>query len=324
MKSIMKNSIKNPKKTLATLATALAVTLASSAALAAYPEKPINVIVPWGAGGDSDLTTRIWADAVEKELGVPVVVINKTGGGGIVGTAFVARAKNDGYTLINAGLSNMLITPNFSNTPYNFDTFTPVVKFTSVPLAVVVAKDSPYKTFDDFIAGAQSDRVTQGSWGAASSGTIMANIIANQSGYQVKYVHAKGAAASMVSVVGGHIDSAVSFPPAFGPHVKADRARALVIDQKMDAFPGVPTFADYGIKGSFGGWSGVFAPKGVPQDVVDTLTAVTAKVMKDPKVLEAYANIGALVDVRQGPEWLADLQATYNIYTEEAARVSKQ
>ncbi|MEH6825172.1 MAG: tripartite tricarboxylate transporter substrate binding protein [Motiliproteus sp.] len=316
--------MKNSKKTLATLTAALAVTLVSGAALAAYPDKPINVIVPWGAGGDSDLTTRIWADAVEKELGVPVVVINKTGGGGIVGTAFVARAKNDGYTLINAGVSNMMVTPNFSNTPYNFETFTPIVKYTSVPLAIVVAKDSPYKTFADFIAGAKSKRVTQGSWGASSSGTVMANIIAEQSGYKVKYVHAKGAADSMVSVVGGHIDSAVSFPPAFGPHVKADRARALVINQKMEAFPGVPTFADYGIKGSFGGWSGVFAPKGVPQEVVDKLTAATAKVMKDPKVLKAYENIGALVDLRHGPEWIADLNATYSIYTDEAVRVSKK
>jgi len=316
--------MKTAKKTLVTLTSALALSLASGAAMAEYPEKPIKVIVPWGAGGDSDLTTRIWADAVEKELGVPVVVVNKPGGGGVVGTAFVARAKNDGYTLINAGLSNMLVTPNFSKTPYNFNTFTPVVKFTSVPLAVVVAKDSPYKDFNEFVAGAKNKTVTQGSWGASSSGTIMANIIANQAGYQPKFVHAKGAADSMVSVVGGHIDSAVSFPPAFGPHVKADRARVLVIDQKMDAFPGAPTFADYGIKGSFGGWSGVFAPKGVPQEVVDKLTAVTAKVMKDPEVLKAYGNIGALVDFRHGPDWIADLKTTYGIYKDEAARVSKK
>lgn len=316
--------MKSSKKTLLSIATAVAVTLASGAAMAEYPEKPINVIVPWGAGGDSDLTTRIWADAVEKELGVPVIVINKTGGGGVVGTSFVARAKADGYTLINAGLSNMLVTPNFTDTPYDFDTFTPVVKFTSVPLAVVVAKDSPYKNFDDFIAGAKNETVTQGSWGASSSGTIMANIIANQSGYKVKYVHAKGAADSMVSVVGGHIDSAVSFPPAFGPHVKADRANILVMDQKMDAFPGVPTFADYGIEGSFGGWSGVFAPKGVPQEVVDKLTKATAKVMKDPKVLEAYSNIGAMTDFRHGQDWVNDLTATYSIYKEEAARVAKK
>lgn len=309
--------------TLATLTAAMAVTLSSGAALAAYPEKPINVIVPWGAGGDSDLTTRIWADAVEKELGVPVVVINKPGGGGIVGTSFVARAKKDGYTLINAGLSNMLITPNFSKTPYSFDSFAPILKMTSVPLAVVVAEDSPYTTFDQFVAAAKNKTLTQGSWGASSSGTIQANIIAEQMGYKVKYVHAKGAADSMVSVVGGHIDSAVSFPPAFGPHVKADRARALVMNQKMDAFPGVPTFAEYGIKGSFEGWSGVFAPAGVPQDVLDKLTAATAKAMKDPKVLAAYQNIGAVVDFRHGQQWISDMKTTYSIMKDAAAKAKK-
>ncbi|MCV6605599.1 MAG: tripartite tricarboxylate transporter substrate binding protein, partial [Porticoccaceae bacterium] len=294
----------HPKKSLLALAGALAVT-ASANVLAGYPEKPIKVIVPYGAGGDSDLTTRIWADAVEKELGVPVVVVNKPGGGGVIGTNFVARSKKDGYTLINAGLGNMLVTPNFSKTPYNFDSFTPVLKMTAVPLAVVVAKDSPYKTFDDFIAGAKGKTLTQGSWGAASSGTILANIIADQAGYKPKYVHANSAAASMVSVVGGHIDSAVSFPPAFGPHVKSERARALVMNQKMEEFPGVPTFADYGIKGSFEGWSGVFAPKGVPQEVVDKLVAATSKVMKDPEVLKSYQNIGAVVNFRHGEGWVA-------------------
>ncbi|WP_421868372.1 Bug family tripartite tricarboxylate transporter substrate binding protein [Motiliproteus sp.] len=314
--------MKNTKTTLLSLAGAVAVSL-SSAAMAGYPEKPINVIVPWGAGGDSDLTTRIWADAVEKELGVPVVVINKAGGGGVVGTSFVANAKKDGYTLINAGLSNMLVTPNFSKTPYTFDTFTPILKMTSVPLAVVVAKDSPYQTFDEFIAGAKANNLTQGSWGASSSGTILANIIADQAGYKVKYVHAKGAADSMVSVVGGHIDSAVSFPPAFGPHVKADRARALVIDQKMDDYPGVPTFGDYGIQGSFGGWSGVFAPKGVPQEVTDKLIEATTKVMQDPEVIKKYQNIGAVVDYRHGPEWVNDMKVTYNIMKDAAAKAKK-
>ncbi|MBN3562289.1 Bug family tripartite tricarboxylate transporter substrate binding protein [Aliamphritea spongicola] len=314
--------MKNTQKTLLALAGALAVSF-SAGAMAEYPEKPINVIVPYGAGGDSDLTTRIWADAVEKELGVPVVVINKAGGGGVVGTSFVANSKNDGYTLINAGLGNMLVTPNFSKTPYDFDSFEPIVKMTAVPLAVVVSKDSPYTNFDEFVAGAKANKLTQGSWGASSSGTILANIIADQAGYSVKYVHAKGAAASMVSVVGGHIDSAVSFPPAFGPHVKGDRARALVMNQKMDAFPGVPTFADYGIKGSFEGWSGVFAPKGVPEEVITKLKAATAKVMTDPKVLQSYENIGAVVDFRYGPEWVADMKVTYDIMKDAAAKVKK-
>lgn len=316
--------MKNHYKPLTILAVAVGLSVASVPALADYPEKPINVIVPWGAGGDSDLTTRIWADAVEKELGIPVVVINKAGGGGIIGTSFVANAKKDGYTLINAGLSNMLVTPNFTKAPYDFNSFEPVVKMTAVPLAVVVSSDSPYSNFDEFIAGAKANTITQGSWGASSSGTILANIIADQAGYKPKYVHSNTTSQSMVSVVGGHIDSAVAFPPAFGPHVKAGRAKALVMNQKMDAFPDVPTFADYGIKGDFEGWSGIFAPKGVPQEVIDKLIEATSNAMKDPKVLQAYANIGALANFRHGEEWITDMNITYNIMKEAATKAKQK
>ncbi|TVT45132.1 MAG: tripartite tricarboxylate transporter substrate binding protein [Denitromonas halophila] len=302
---------------------AIAVTLTAGPAAAEYPEKPINVIVPWGAGGDSDLTTRLWADAMEGILGGPVVVINKAGGGGVIGTTFVANSAKDGYTLINAGLSNVLVTPNFNKTPYDFASFEPVVKLSSVPLGILVPADSPYKTFDDFIAAAKAGKVTQGSWGAASSGTVLANIIADQAGYTVKYVHGNTTAESMVALIGGHIDSAVSFPPAFGPHVKSGRARLLVLNQKMDEYPNVPTFADYGIKGSFEGWSGVFAPKGTPADVIQKLVTASTQAMEDPKVRQAFANMGANVDFRHGDAWVKDMLETYDIMKDAAAKMKQ-
>lgn len=298
--------------------------VATAASASSYPSKPITVIVPWGAGGDSDLTTRVWADAMEKELGVPVIVINKAGGGGVIGTTHVVNAKADGYTLINAGLSNVLVTPNFSEVPYDFNNFTPVVKFTAVPAGIIVKADSPYQTFDSFIAAAKEKRITMGSWGAASSGTILAKIIADQAGFMPKFVHANTTANSMISVIGGHIHSAISFPPAFGPHVKSGRAKALVINAEMDDYPGVPTFADYGIKGSFEGWSGVFAPKGVPDEVVSRLVEATKKIMQDPKVLKAYANMGALVDLRYGDDWVKDLLETYGVMKEAAAKMKAE
>jgi len=190
-------------KSLLSITAAMALTVGATAAQAEFPEKPVNVIVPWGAGGDSDLTTRLWADAMEGALGAPVVVINKAGGGGVIGTTFVASSKADGYTLVNAGLSNVLVTPNFSKTPYDFSSFEPVVKLSSVPLGILVPADSPYKTFDDFIAAAKAGRLTQGSWGAASSGTVLASIIADQAGYDVKYVHGNTTAESMVALIGG-------------------------------------------------------------------------------------------------------------------------
>lgn len=305
--------------TVASLLGALSLSFTMGSALAEYPNKPIQVIVPYSAGGDSDLTTRIWADAVEKEIGSPIVVVNRPGGSGVVGTAFVVNAKKDGYTLVNAGLGNVLVAPNFSKAPYDFDDFTPIVKMTSVPLAVVVAEDSPYKTFDDFVAAAKQKTLTQGSFGAASSGTILANLIAKQMGYKPKYVHANNTAESVAAVVGGHIDSAVSFPPGFDPHLKAGKARVLVMNERMDHHSDqIPLFSDYGIKGDFEGWSGIFAPKGVPEEVVTTLVAATEKVMQDPKVLESFNNIGALVDFRHGDEWVSDMRATYTMMGELA------
>lgn len=310
-------------KSLLTLTAALAVTLSAGPALAEYPDKPINVIVPWGAGGDSDLTTRLWADAMEGVVKHPVVVINKAGGGGVIGTTFVANSKKDGYTLVNAGLSNVLVTPNFSEAPYDFGSFEPVVKLSSVPLGILVPADSPYKTFDDFIAAAKAGSLTQGSWGAASSGTVLASIIADQAGYKVKFVHGNTTAESMVALIGGHIDSAVSFPPAFGPHVKSGRARLLVLNQKMAEYPNIPTFADYGIKGSFEGWSGIFAPKGVPQEVIQKLVAASTQVMEDPKVRKAFENMGANVDFRHGDAWTKDMMDTYAIMKSAAAKMKQ-
>lgn len=311
--------MKTYKNLLAGIIGALSITLAADSAMAEYPNKPIQVIVPYGAGGDSDLTTRIWADAVEKEIGSPIVVVNRPGGSGVVGTAFVVNAKQDGYTLVNAGLGNIQVAPNFSKAPYNFDSFTPIVKMTAVPLAVVVSEESPYKTFDDFVEAAKEKTLTQGSFGAASSGTILGNIIANQMGYKPKYVHADTTAESVASVVGGHIDSAVSFPPGFDPHVKAGKARILVMNERMEHHPeDIPLFSDYGIEGDFEGWSGIFAPSGVPREVVDTLVAATEKVMKDPKVLEAFKNIGAIVDFRHGDDWVDDMKATYDLMSDLA------
>lgn len=297
--------------------------LVATPAFADYPNKPIKIIVPYGAGGDSDLSTRIWADAVEKELGQPVVVLNKPGAGAVIGTSFVANSKKDGYTLINAGLGNMLVTPNFTKAPYSFDSFEPILKLTSVPLAIVVSSDSPYQTFDDFKDAASKKTITQGAWGASSSGSILADIIASQSGYTPKLVHAKSTAESMAAVVGGHINSAVSFPPAFGPHVKAGKARILVMNQKMADYPGVPTFSDYGIKGEFEGWAGVFAPKGVPKEVVDRLLEATKKVMVKPEVIQAYKNIGANIDFRYGDQWIKDMRAT-SVVMKKAAERKKQ
>jgi len=298
---------------------AVSLGVMSSAALADYPNKPIQLVVPYGAGGDSDLTMRVWADAIEKVLDNPVAVINRAGGSGVVGTTYGANAKSDGYTLTNTGTGNIQVATNFSDTPYDFDSFTHIMSLVTYPMGLVVSSDSPYETFEDFVEAAKEKPVTIGSYGAAAGATILSDIIAKQMGYQPRYVHGDTTADSIASVLGGHIDAAVSFPPAFDSHVEAGKMRILAIAERMPHHPDdVPLFSDFGIEGDFGVWGGISAPSGVPQEVVDTLIQATEQVMEDPKVIEAYENIGAIVDFQHGDEWVADIRTTYDLMNEIA------
>jgi len=312
------------KKVLAVaLAVAISFAMAFSAQAADYPTKPIKIIVPYGPGGDSDLSSRIYANALEKVLGVPVVVINKAGGGGVVATTVVASAKPDGYTLVQASLSTIQISPYFSKTPYTLDSFTPIIKMMSQPLGIVVKADSPFKTFDDLVATAKKRSITMGSYGASSAGTIFSNIIAEQKGYTPRYVNAATGAESAVAVVGGHIDAAMSMPPIFLPHLKAGTLRVLVLNRKIDGYPDMHTFADYGVKGNFEGWGGFFAPKGTPKEVVTTLIDASKKVMSDPAVLKEIANLGIKPDFRYGEDWINDMKAFNEVMKKTAAKMKK-
>src|SRR5690625_4624648 len=129
----MEELMSSYKKSVLGVLGAAAFMLAAGPAMADYPDKPIQVIVPYSAGGDSDLTTGSWACAVEEEMGSSIVVVNRPGGSAVVANACVANAKKDGYTLVNAGLGNVQVVPNFSQTPYDFDSFETIVKRTAVP-----------------------------------------------------------------------------------------------------------------------------------------------------------------------------------------------
>lgn len=312
---ITKNFIKN-----IAWSSVILLLIISRSALASYPDKPIRIIVPYAAGGDSDLTTRVWASAMEKELGNPMVVINKPGGSGVVGTTEVVNSKKDGYTLVNAGLGNVLIAPNYSKTSYNIESFTPIIKLSSVPLGIVVSESSPYKNFDDFVVASKDKTLTQGSFGAASSGTVLAKMISSQMQYkQPRFVHANNGSEAVASVLGGHVDSAVAFPPSFDSHVAGGRARVLIINERMEHHSkDIPLFSDYGIEGDFEGWSGIFAPKGVPEEVVETLVKASEKVMSNPEVLQAMKNLGVKVDFRHGESWINELKENNKLISDVA------
>ena len=278
-----------------------------------YPSKPIELIIPFAAGGDTDLISRVWAGAIEKELGVPLVVINKAGGSGVVASTYVANAKPDGHTLLTSCFGPIILTPQITKTKYNLNSFTPICLLNTLPMGVIVSEDSKFKNFDDLIKAAKAapGKVTVASWGSASWGTIATKIWTKSLGISVKMVEFAGGAPAIVSVLGGHVDCAMSLPPLYASHVKAGKAKILVSAEKIKDHPNLPTFADYGVEGKLIIWNGIFAPAGTPKNVQEKLIEATKIVFKKPEVLGAVKKMGSELASEFGAEWGKSLKNQY-------------
>ncbi len=308
-------------KLLFTSIAALGLSLSVGTANAAYPEKPIQVVVPYGAGGDSDLSTRIVADAVEKELGVPVVVVNKPGGGGVVGTSFVANSKSDGYTLINIGLGNMFVAPHFRNAAFNYpDSWSVMGQISSAPFMIAVAGDSKMNSLSDVATEAAARKaagkdLTLATW--AGSGEVLAGIVASadtpqKKPFEFKFIKGNSAAEAAQALLGGHVDLAFVSVPAVRDHIKSGKLKVIAINQKIPGFEDAPTFKDSGINANIEGWAGFAAPKGVTDEVVTTWIKALDKAMARPEVLEKLRNIGVVPNYQNAQQqaWLDSLAAT--------------
>jgi tripartite-type tricarboxylate transporter receptor subunit TctC len=274
-------------------ATGLSLMLLAAPAMAAWPERPITMIVPWGAGGGTDAVARFVAAEVEKEIGQPFNVVNRTGGSGVVGHQAIASAKPDGYTvgLITVEITMMHHQGLTALTPADF---TPVALVNFDPNAVFVRTDSPIKNVKDLIAHAKahpgelkSSGTGQGGiWHLGLAGMLVA---AGLPGNAITWVPSQGAAPGLQDLVAGGIETAACSLPEARALIDAGRVRPLVLmDGKPDAlFPKVPLLKDeIGSDWTNGAWRGVAGPKGMPKEVVDKLSAAIKKVYDS----KAYAD----------------------------------
>jgi tripartite-type tricarboxylate transporter receptor subunit TctC len=278
-----------------------------------YPAKPIRHVVCYPPGGDTDLTARVWANFVEKVLGQPVTVINKVGGGGVSGTTFAAKAKPDGYTLMQAASGANIVSPQVAKTEYNLDSFVGVARLTASPGGLAVHVDSPWKTMEEFVRDAKKNpgKLNLGSCGAISSNTLFTRQWAMQAGIELKFVHHQGCAPATTALLGRHVDICFLYSQSFVPQVKAGKLRALAVAAPLEGLPGVPTFNKLGYEGSYTGFSGILAPKGTPASAIKTLAAATAKVMKDPEFVQALKNIKARPAFLGPEEFQKDMKQQY-------------
>ncbi|MBL6946439.1 MAG: tripartite tricarboxylate transporter substrate binding protein [Rhodospirillales bacterium] len=280
---------KSVAKTLGVAAAAVGMVAVSyGTALAKYPERPIQIIIPWGAGGGTDATGRMIGTILKKYVGVPVNVVNRTGGQGVVGHSAIATAKADGYTL---GVVTVEIAMMHwvGLTKLTSDDYTPIGLYNADPAGVQVSADSPWNSAKDMIADIKANPgkfkgsgTSQGGiWHLALAGMLQE---AGVDPGAAPWVPSKGAAPGLKELVAGGVSVVTCSPTEAGPLANAGKVKILAAmsDERMDAFPKVPTLKEQGIDWTIGAWRSFVGPKGLPQEVVDVLVPAFAKVIQDP------------------------------------------
>jgi len=273
--------------------------IAGAASAQSYPVKPIVMIVPFAPGGGVDTMARLIAQPLSQRLGQPIVIDNRGGAGGNIGTEAAARARPDGYTIVMGSVSpNAVNTHLYSRLGFDpIKDFEPIVYVSTVPNILVVAANSPIKTAKDLVDAARAapGRYTYGSAGVGSSQHLAAAILGTVTGTSLMHVPYKGAGIAQQDLLAGHISFMIDTtgPIAF---VQSGRMRALAVASKTrsPALPNVPTFDEAGIPGVYSSaWYGLMAPAGTPREVVSRLNAEANAVLRDPEMKKRLAALGA-------------------------------
>ena len=269
-----------------------------------FPERPIQLVVPFPPGGTSDISGRILAEALAKELGQPVVVENRGGAGGSIGARTVAEAKPDGYTLLlGTSSTNGTNSAVYSNLPYDgLKSFTPITRIIEVPGVIAVNRKFPAQNYADFakLVGTSPGKFSYASSGNGGATNMAMEYYKSLSNQRILHIPYRGTGPALTDVIGGQVDMIYDTVASSWGHIKADRLVPIVVasPQRLKDLPNVPTMAEVGLaKANAGFWNGVLAPAGLPKDVLTTLHAAVARALKQPEVVRKYADVGAAVVV---------------------------
>ena len=312
------------------MALALCISLAAmtdARAQPSYPNKPIRLIVPFPAGGGTDILARFVGNKLTETVGWQIVFDNRSGAGGNIGMQAAAQAAPDGYTMVIGQTSNLAINPAlYSKLPYDpLRDFVPVSLVSASPLVFVVSLKSQYKTLGDLV-GAAKVKPGQLTFGSPGSGTVshLAGELFQRTA-SIKYIHVpyKGAAQALPDLISGRIDLYSSSLETGMPHMKAGTIRALAVTslQRVPAVADVPTVAESGYKGfQATTWFGILVAKGTPEAIVNRLTTEITKVLQLPDIKERMAASGG-IPVKTGPK---EFSALLSAETQQWARIVKE
>lgn len=297
---------------IATLVTVmmLSVALAETACAAEYPVKNVTIIVPFSPGGSSDVQARLVAKGLADRLGKPVVIDNRPGAGGRIGSGLVARAKPDGHTLLLGNIST-LVTGPVLRTNVGYDPqrdFAPITIISETPFLLAVSSSSRASNIADLLAQARADRgMSYGSWGPGSSGHLLGEMFKASAQVDILHVAYKGEAPAMFDLMGGQISMMFATAPAAMAYIRAGKLRALAVtgSDRLAVLPKVPTLTESGVPGvNFKTWYGILAPANTPPDVVARLHKEITGVLKS-RDLTDWAEGQGVVVVASSPQELA-------------------
>lgn len=276
------------EKLLACGALAVAATIVPTAGMAAdaYPSKPIKLILPFAAGGQSDVVARMAAERLTSALGQPLVVENVGGAGGMIAASKVARSPADGYTLFLPNASTLTIAPHLQpGSGVTPSSFAPIATVSQFPLVLVVNSNSPYKSLADVIAAAKSKpgKLSFASPGVGTTPHLAGETFSQEAGITITTVPYKGGAPALNDLLAGQVDLYFEAPATIVPQIQAGKLRALAVTGKkrMAALPNVPTVAEQGFpKVTLESWAAFVAPKGTPPAIIERLRTEIEKVVK--------------------------------------------
>ena len=263
-----------------------------------FPSRTITVVVPFPAGGPTDLLARIMSEQLRVSLGQPVIVENVSGVGGATGSARVAHAAPDGYTLIFGHLATHVILPATQTLPYDVTKdFEPVALVADTPQGIAAKSSFPAKDFKELIAWLKANpgKGTMGSVGVAGPSDISAMFLQKQTGTTFQLVPYRGGAPLLQDLVGGQIDLGLFQVSAFLEQLKSGHLKAYTVlsKRRMPAAPGIPTIDEAGIPGFYATiWHALWAPKGTPKDVIGKLNGAVMQALADPGLAKRFADVG--------------------------------
>ncbi|HQQ71399.1 MAG TPA: tripartite tricarboxylate transporter substrate binding protein [Alicycliphilus sp.] len=284
---------------LGTLAAAVAGLSLPSAWAQAWPSRPVSIVVPFPAGGTTDVLARALGQELSKTLGQPVIVENKPGAGATLGADYVAKAKPDGYTLLMGAVHHTIATSVYRRLGYDFEKdLAPITTVALVPNVLVVNPQLPAKTVPELLALARAEpgRLTYGSNGTGTGQHLIGAQFEGMGGVQLLHIPYKGSGPLTTDLLGGQISMSFDTITPVLPHIKAGKLRALAVTtaKRSVALPDVPTLDEAGLKGfDIGTWFGILAPAGTPKDVVARLNADMVKIIHSPDFRKKMDDIGA-------------------------------